>query len=242
MADVRRPPTTQEFAGARLRRSLAIGQLVMIMCTVSVRSQAFPASDRVTILVDMTNLRFSRAAPALQDEPIDTGGCCVPGCCAEATHKAPKSRDQLNRYVWFCLEHVREYNASWDYYAGMNESQIEAHRRQDVTWRRPTWPLGSRQTGGLDAGGLPFEDPFDLLRERAERRAAPDMPRSKTDEALDVLDLSAPVTADEIKARYFELVKRLHPDANGGDKTAEERLKSVNEAYATLKNGVGPLG
>ena len=77
----------------------------------------------------MTNLLFSRAAPALHDEPIDTGGCAVSGCRAEATHKAPKSRDELNSYVWFCLEHVREYNASWDYYAGMNENQIEAHRR-----------------------------------------------------------------------------------------------------------------
>ncbi len=115
------------------------------------------------MLADMTNLRFHRAAPALHDEKLETGQCAVPGCRGEATHKAPKSRDELDRYVWFCLEHVREYNASWDYYAGMDESQIEAHRRQDVTWRRPTWPLGARQAGAKDAWGLPFEDPFDLL-------------------------------------------------------------------------------
>ncbi len=189
------------------------------MCTVSVRSPQFPAGDRVAKLADMTNLGFLRAAPALHDEPLETGGCAVPGCCAEATHKAPKSRDELDRYVWFCLEHVRDYNSSWDYYAGMDETQIEAHRRQDVTWRRPTWPLGSRQAGDRDAWGVPFEDPFDLLGERAERRAAPNTPRTKTDEALDVLDLSAPVTLDDVKSRYIELAKRLHPDANGGDKT-----------------------
>ena len=206
------------------------------------RSHALRASDCITILADMNNLQFSRAAPAIHNDPIDTGGCAVPGCRAEATHKAPKSRDELHRYVWFCLEHVREYNASWDYYAGMDETQIEAHRRQDVTWRRPTWPFGSRQTEGLDAGELPFEDPFELLGERAARRASPDAPRSKTDEAFDILNLSAPVSANDAKARYIELVKRLHPDANGGDKTAEERLKSVNAAYATLKNGVEPLG
>ena len=194
----------------------------------------------------MTNLLFSRAAPALHDEPIDTGGCAVSGCRAEATHKAPKSRDELNSYVWFCLEHVREYNASWDYYAGMNENQIEAHRRQDVTWRRPTWPLGGRQCNGKDAWGVKFEDPFDLLGDQlddgAKRNAAPlGQPRTKTDQALAVLELSAPVTLDAVKARYIELVKRFHPDTNGGDKTAEERLKLVNEAYTTLKNGVGPL-
>ena len=67
----------------------------------------------------------------------------------------------------------------------------------------------------------------------------PAKPRSKSDEALDVLGLAVPVTADDVKARYIELVKRMHPDANGGDQAAEERLKSVNQAYATLKNSVG---
>ena len=199
----------------------------------------------------MTDLRFSRAAPALHDEPIDTGGCVAPGCRAEATHKAPKSRDELDCYVWFCLEHVRDYNASWDYYAGMDENQIEAHRRQDVTWRRPTWPLGGRQGNGKDAWGVPFEDPFELFGDRVGDRAGdgakrstapPGPPRTKTDQALAVLELSAPVTMDDVKARYIELVKRFHPDTNGGDKTAEERLKLINEAYTTLKNGVGPLG
>ena len=209
---------------------------------MSIRSHALRASDCITILADMKNLQFSPAAPAIHNDPIDTGGCAVPGCRAEATHKAPKSRDELQRYVWFCLEHVREYNASWDYYAGMDETQIEAHRRQDVTWRRPTWPLGSRQARDLDSGRLPFEDPFQILGQRTARRAAPDAPRNKIDEALDVLGLSVPVSADDAKARYIELVKRLHPDANGGDKTAEERLKLVNEAYATLKNGDQPLG
>ncbi len=191
----------------------------------------------------MTDLRYQRAAPALHDEPLDDGACGVPGCRSEATHRAPRSRDELDRFVWFCLEHIREYNLAWDYYAGMDESEIEAHRREDVTWRRPTWPLGARQAGPRDPRDALFEDPFDLLGERGEGGgAAPARPRSKTDDALDALGLSEPVTADDIKARYIELVKRHHPDANGGDKKAEERLKLVNDAYATLKNGVGLRG
>ena len=212
------------------------------MCRVSVRSHVLSARDRVNILDDMTNLHSFWAAPAIYDEPLDTGGCAVTGCHTEATYKAPKSPGELDRYYWFCLEHVREYNASWDFYAGMDESQIEAHRRQDVTWRRPTWPLGSRQAADLDSGRLPFEDPFELLDQRAARRAVTGVPRNKIDEALDVLGLSAPVSAEDAKARYIDLVKRLHPAANGGDKTAEERLKLVNEAYGTLKNCVEPLG
>jgi len=209
---------------------------------VSVRSHALSAIDLVTILEDMTNLHLFRAAPAIYDEPFDTGCCAVSGCRTEATHKAPKSPDELDRYYWFCLEHVREYNASWDFYAGMDKTQIEAHRRQDVTWRRPTWPLGSRQAGDLSSGRLPFEDPFELLDQRAAGRAITDAPRNKIDKALGILGLSAPVSADDAKARYIQLVKRLHPDANGGDKIAEERLKLVNEAYGTLKNCVEPLG
>jgi len=209
---------------------------------VSLRSCALPAGDRATLLTDMTELRFPRAAPAHVDEPLRDGGCAAPGCREAATHKAPKSRDELNRYVWFCLEHVREYNAAWDYYAGMDETEIEAHRRQDVTWRRPTWPLGARKAGKPGSWDLPFEDPFDMLGDRTEKRTVPEAPRSKTDAALDVLELSAPVSAEDVKARYIELVKRFHPDANGGDKAAEERLKSINEAYTTLKEGVGLLG
>jgi len=191
----------------------------------------------------MTKLGFHRAAPAIYDEPIEAGVCAAPGCRAEATHKAPAAPDQLGRYLWFCLEHVRAYNAAWDYYAGMDESEIEAHRREDVTWRRPTWPLGAGKTGRKDPWRAPFEDPFDLLGDRVQGRGrAPARPRTKTDEALDVLDLSRPVTAEDLKARYIELVKRFHPDANGGDTAAEERLKSVNDAYTTLKNGFGSRG
>jgi hypothetical protein len=189
----------------------------------------------------MMKLGFHRAAPAIYDEPIETGACAAPGCRAEAMHKAPAAPDQLRRYVWFCLEHVRAYNAAWDYYAGMDESEIEAHRREDVTWRRPTWPLGARHDGRAgrnEPWHAPlFEDPFDLLGDRLQgRAAAPARPRTETDRALAVLDLAAPVTAEDLKARYIALVKRFHPDANGGDTAAEERLKSVNDAYATLKN------
>ena len=206
------------------------------------RSHALSASDRFTILEDMTNLHFSRAAPVNCDEPFDTGCCAVSGCRTEATHKAPKSSDELDRYYWFCLEHVREYNASWDFYAGMDQTQIEAHRRQDVTWRRPTWPLGTRQAGDLTSGRLPFEDPFELLEKRTASRGGTNEPRNKIDKALEILGLSAPLSADDAKARYIQLVKRLHPDANGGDMTAEERLKLVNEAYSTLKHCAESFG
>jgi curved DNA-binding protein CbpA len=51
--------------------------------------------------------------------------------------------------------------------------------------------------------------------------------------------LALPLTPARLKARYKELVKLHHPDANGGDKGAEERLKLINQAYATLKQRLG---
>jgi hypothetical protein len=167
--------------------------------------------------------------------------CDHPGCDAEGMHRAPRARDRLDDYLWFCLDHVRDYNRGWDYYAGMSEEEIEAHRRADTTWRRPTWPLGRGTDGSRRDPGI--SDPFDLFEtdspgpnERGDR-AAPRERRRMTDEehALSVLDLAPPVTREAVKRRYKSLVKALHPDANGGDKRAEERLKLINQAYATLK-------
>ena len=127
----------------------------------------------------------------------------------------------------------------------MDAKQIEAHIRRDVTWDRPTWPLGGRQPPRR-AYRLhdPFDffdgaDPFDPNR-RARHDDPPGRPRASTaeEQALSVLDLSLPVTLVEVKARYKQLVKRHHPDANGGDKAAEERLKLINEAYATLRHSL----
>ena len=67
-------------------------------------------------------------------------------------------------------------------------------------------------------------------RSEAAARAA-----SACDQALAVFDIEPPFTVVRLKARYKVLVKLHHPDAHGGDKAAEERLKIINQAYATLK-------
>ncbi len=160
--------------------------------------------------------------------------CAAPGCGEPAQYRAPLSRERTADYIWLCLEHVRAYNKAWDYYAGMSMAEIEAHRRADTTWRRPSWPFGTAGAGArVDA-----RDPFGLFpgepcaaHVAGDRLAVTD-PAEKR--ALDVMNLSPPVTADLVKLRYKELVKQLHPDVNGGDRRAEERLKLVNDAYRTL--------
>ncbi len=172
------------------------------------------------------------------------GRCCEsPGCIAPGLHRAPKSRQLLTEYFWFCLEHVREYNRAWNYYAGMDETEVEAHIRDDTVWQRPTWPLGGWQSfrarNGEPRSGL--RDPFGFFRDEPNANGAGSETRPNKlpvaeRQALTVLELSPPVTLAEIKIRYKGLVKQLHPDANGGDKEAEERLKLINQAYSTLKH------
>jgi hypothetical protein len=160
----------------------------------------------------------------------------MPGCGANGEYRAPKSRTALNDYWWFCLEHVRAYNGSWDYYKGMSPGEIEAQLRSDTAWQRPTWPLGRLGTGAWDDEVL--HDPLHIL---AAARVDGRKTRSPTDvppdlrEPLATLGLSWPTTLETVKRRYKELAKRHHPDANGGSREAEERLKTINLAYAAVR-------
>jgi hypothetical protein len=164
--------------------------------------------------------------------------CEHSGCTAEGLYRAPKSRDRLTDYYVFCLDHVRDYNRTWDYYRGMSQDQIEAHIRFDTVWQRPTWPLGNL---GAQHGRDPLDairDGFGFFEERArERQEAEERwkPRTAEEKALSVLGLKPPALFAEIKARYKELVKRLHPDTNGGDRSREEQLQAVIRAYKTLQ-------
>ncbi len=148
-------------------------------------------------------------------------------------YRAPKSRSALRDYYWFCLDHVRVYNSTWNYYSGMNEEDVERERRGDTVWHRPTWPFG----GGYRRERI--RDPFGLFDEEpdAPTGAAPAAATPEA-QAMATLDLTPPLSIAGLKKRYKELVKRHHPDANGGDKTAEETLKSINHAYDLLRQAV----
>lgn len=172
------------------------------------------------------NSPFDRAA---------TQPCAHPGCRAAGDYRAPAGRDRLRDYLWFCLEHVRAYNSAWDYFAGLSGDEIERIRRRDCTWDRPTWKLGSGPfADGWKEGGRFHEDP---ARQERRQRAGAGRPGPAGEEAraLDQLGLEPGADWAEIRSRYKQLAKRLHPDATGGDRKSEERLKRVNRAYATLK-------
>ena len=177
--------------------------------------------------------------------------CEWPSCDAPATHRAPKGRLQANEYWRFCLGHVREYNNSYNFFAGMSEDAIVKYQKDAITGHRPTWKMGSvggqraaaRRARGRSRGAdWAADDPFSLFGETGARpgHARPASEGRKIlnaqRRAFDALGLEADAKRVDIKARFKMLVKRHHPDANGGDRGTEDRLREIIQAYNYLKS------
>jgi hypothetical protein len=180
----------------------------------------------------------------LRREALRLRACAITGCPDRGEYRAPKSRDRLDDYQWLCLNHVRAHNMSWDYFRGMSEAEVASYIQGNLTGHRPTWALGEK-TAQSPAGGRhtfrgPIRDGFGVFGgDAGAARGGQDAPgrhRSRLQrDALAALDLEEDASLNEVKARYKELVKRFHPDANGGDRSCEDQLKRVIRAYRTLK-------
>jgi hypothetical protein len=184
----------------------------------------------------------------------ETCTCAWKGCGNAGEFRAPRDKE-LRSYFQFCLEHVRAYNASWDYHKGASAAELEAEIRSAATWERPTWKLGTLGGGrrrfkvedpfGFSAGTAfdpESEAPYSTHNtsgSRAPRDEAAHVHAARMS-ALKVLDLTMPVTLESLKRRYKALVKKYHPDANGGSAEAETRMKIINQAYQTLKTELSP--
>jgi curved DNA-binding protein CbpA len=193
-------------------------------------------------------IRIDSGAPKKRAESVRRI-CEMTGCEAAGTHKAPKGRAQEGEYFWFCLEHVRQYNKSYNYFSGMNDAAIQAFQRDASFGHRPTWQMGVNAKGDepvrqpRTAAGFRWtggaHDPFRLFGEGFQTRG-PEPERRKVHNmearSLSTLGLDLSATAAEIKARYKLLVKRHHPDANGGDRSLEDRLREIIQAYSYLKS------
>lgn len=181
---------------------------------------------------------MSREAEA-EDGHYKPRACDHQGCVGAGEFRAPRSRDPRTGHFWFCLDHVRQYNAAWNFFAGMSQSEIEQYQKNNPTWHRPTWRLGVRPGSAHGFGAAPWIDPFDLVGEaglgqKSAKAEPPPLLDPEERRALATLDLAPRPTLGEIKRRYKELVKKLHPDTNGGDRKAEEKLKKINQAYTYL--------
>jgi DnaJ-like protein len=179
-----------------------------------------------------------------KDRRLKTGGpnCEWVGCKEKAAHKAPKGRGREKDYWHFCIDHVRAYNASYNYFTGMSDDEVLAYQKDALTGHRPTWKMGTGKGGKPDFDAT--TDPLGVLNDingRAGSRPDPDhkpqqrIVRNVERKALETMGLEAGATTAEVKARFKFLVKRHHPDANGGDRSSEDRLVEIIQAYNYLK-------
>ena len=164
--------------------------------------------------------------------------CAAEGCIGKGLYPAPKSRDALRDYIWFCLDHVRAYNKSWNYYDGLQGAALEAEIRRATTWERPSWKFATGQPSEDY-----FEDPLGLFdfEQRNETNSGRKLTKEER-QAWETLNLAPVDDFDIVKKQYKQLVKENHPDKNGGDPYAEERLKDINLAYSLIRKSLSNSG
>ena len=172
--------------------------------------------------------------------------CQWDGCTEAGLHRAPVGRMKEGEYFRFCIDHVRQYNKGYNYFSGLGDSDIARFQKEALTGHRPTWTIG---VNGSTKGSPDFakkrsgragyynrvRDPFNLFGGTEYAQARPRKLKALEAKALETLGLDEKATGADVKARYKELVKRHHPDANGGDRGSEDRFRDVIQAYRVLK-------
>jgi hypothetical protein len=184
--------------------------------------------------------RMTRGRRAMSGaSETSTRPCDHAGCEERGAFRAPKAPGALDDYYWFCKEHVREYNLKWNFFEGVTEKDFLRQIDRDRVWGRATRPFGQRAEEARAWSRLGVDDPHQVLGENATRNPghAPGSRRLPPTErrAVEILDIRDTATRKEIRAAYKALVKVLHPDMNGGDRSHEEQLSEVVWAWEQLR-------
>lgn len=191
-------------------------------------------------IFDSIRIKPDRKGKVAPSVPV----CDWAGCEEAGSHRAPKGRGRENEHWRFCVHHARAYNQSYNYFAGMSNDAVTRYQKDALTGHRPTWKMGvGKSAPRPDLEGA--TDPLNMFREFADGRGHKNSERPKPEtrtvrnaerKALTALGLEPGVERLEIKARFKELVKRHHPDVNGGDRSTEDRLVEIIQAYNYLKS------
>ena len=165
---------------------------------------------------------------------------CAHERCAEAgKFRAPKAPDVLDDFYWFCKDHVREYNLKWNFFNGTTEAELNAQMSKDKVWERETRDFRDPEARAWARLGI--EDPHQVLGENAtknpgkattgSRRLPPTERR-----AVEILEAQDNWSKADVRKAYKALIKVLHPDMNGGDRSQEEQLQEVVWAWDQIKD------
>ncbi|SHL52447.1 DnaJ domain-containing protein [Roseovarius marisflavi] len=165
--------------------------------------------------------------------------CEHEGCTEAGKFRAPKAPDVLDDYLWFCQQHVREYNLKWNFFDGTTEAEINAQASKDKVWERETRAFTDPETRAWARLGI--EDPHQVLggnatqnpgKKRGGSRKLPPTERR----AVEILEAEDTWTKADLRKSYKSLIKVLHPDINGGDRSQEEQLQQVVWAWEQIRD------
>jgi hypothetical protein len=174
--------------------------------------------------------------------------CSHPGCEGVGEFRAPpearlRAPDGPPQWRWFCLDHIRAFNQQYNFFKDMSPEEIDDAQRPYAGWERETRAFSSSAASGtMPPRWGDFHDPLDAIGARFKARMAEmagrqdGKPLSGEDRsALKTLGLAADADRKALRTRYTELVRRYHPDHNGGDRRHEQALQHVLAAYAHLR-------
>ena len=193
--------------------------------------------------IRMRRVKLKEKSPEFDDESVkkpNTRCCDIDGCNEDGLFRAPRDRN-LSSYYTFCQKHVSDYNRAWNFFDGMSDADVQNHVYSSLFGDRPTWKYAPNRNMEDDlrdkAFGFRNADHAERVEAEKERRRRERMinPQTPEGEAMQIMELSPPLSMDALKSQYKKLAKQYHPDVNKNDPEAEEKLKDINMAYTVLR-------
>ena len=168
-----------------------------------------------------------------------TRECEHEGCSEPGKFRAPRAPDVLDEYKWFCKDHVREYNLKWNFFSNTTEAEMNAQMSKDKVWERETRSFSDPEARAWARLGI--EDPHQVLGANATKNPGKAMTGSRRlppteRRAIEILEAKDNWSKAEVRKAYKSLIKILHPDMNGGDRSQEEQLQEVVWAWDQIKD------
>ena len=165
--------------------------------------------------------------------------CDWNNCNKVGEYKAPIEKDNSKDFRYLCLEHIREFNKNWNYFANMTDSQITEFIKSDMTWHKPTQNFSGQDNFFKILWNNALKDDINQNGIDKSRAKLAHLNFSNKDlKAFEILGLDVSINWENIRSKFKKLVKKFHPDMNSGNRKFEEKLKVITLAYTQLKRAL----
>jgi hypothetical protein len=161
--------------------------------------------------------------------------CDWDNCKNQGQYKAPVKKDNSKNFRLLCLDHIKIFNKKWNYFADMNDQEIEFFVKSDLTWHKATKSFGSSENFFNILWNNALEDKLNIFKSSNFTEFKKNRLNDTDKDALDIMELKYDAKWEEIQKKFKTLVKKYHPDKNLGSKKYEDKLKKITLAYSQLK-------